>query len=332
MVYSAAIGAVAGVSLGFGILYLFIGYRRRSNKFRNLTFAVFALGYAATLLMGIGYHNATSVAGYLALSRIDAVFVVTALIALIWFVSAYTGYQPRIFLFVLTASYLVTGIGSMLSPGTAYVDPVLTTLTLPWGEEIVNLEGTENIFGIFFLLSKLVTLGFIILAGIVQFRRGERRPATILLAGMSWFIIALFYEILGESGVVAYVPLAETGFIGIAMAMSLEMAGEVIRTEEELATYHLNLEIMVAERTVELEAAQTQLVAQAQETATFEERNRLARDLHDAVTQTIYSAALIAEVLPKVWARSPEEGERNLQKLRQLVRGALAELRPVARR
>ena len=61
--------------------------------------------------------------------------------------------------------------------------------------------------------------------------------------------------------------------------------------------------------------------------AAVEERSRLARDLHDAVTQTVYSASLIAEVLPQVWERNPEEGKRNLMKLRQLVRGALGELR-----
>ena len=61
--------------------------------------------------------------------------------------------------------------------------------------------------------------------------------------------------------------------------------------------------------------------------ATTKERSRLARDLHDAVTQTIYSASLIAEVLPAVWDRNPDEGKRNLIKLRQLVRGALAEMR-----
>jgi signal transduction histidine kinase len=327
MAYNAVIGVVAGVCLGFGILYLFIGYRRRTNKFRNLTFAVFALAYAATLLMGIGYHNANSVASFLALGRIDVIFVLSALVALIWFISAYTSFQPRMFLFILSASIVFSGLGGMLSPSLIYNDPVLTTLTLPWGEEIVNLEGSENIFGIIALLAQLATLGFIIVAGIVQFRRGERKPAVILLAGMSWFIIALFYEILGMSGLVTYVPLAETGFIGIALAMSLQMAGEVFRSEEELVIYRLNLENMVMERTVELEAAQAQLVDQATTTATFEERSRLARDLHDEVTQTIYSAALIAEVLPKVWARSPEEGERNLQKLRQLVRGALAELR-----
>jgi signal transduction histidine kinase len=61
--------------------------------------------------------------------------------------------------------------------------------------------------------------------------------------------------------------------------------------------------------------------------AAAEERQALARDLHDAVTQSLYSASLIAEALPAVWERDPDEGERNLERLRRLVRAALAEMR-----
>ena len=61
--------------------------------------------------------------------------------------------------------------------------------------------------------------------------------------------------------------------------------------------------------------------------AAEEERQRLARDLHDAVTQTIYSAALIAEALPAVWERDPGAGLSNLGRLQRLVRAALAEMR-----
>lgn len=61
--------------------------------------------------------------------------------------------------------------------------------------------------------------------------------------------------------------------------------------------------------------------------AAEEERQRLARDLHDAVTQSIYSASLIAEALPAVWKREPDEGLRTLETLRRLVRAALAEMR-----
>jgi nitrate/nitrite-specific signal transduction histidine kinase len=69
------------------------------------------------------------------------------------------------------------------------------------------------------------------------------------------------------------------------------------------------------------------LYEQAEQTAVAGERNRLARELHDAVTQTLFSANLIADVLPRIWKRDPQEGMQNLEELRQLTRGALAEMR-----
>jgi nitrate/nitrite-specific signal transduction histidine kinase len=69
------------------------------------------------------------------------------------------------------------------------------------------------------------------------------------------------------------------------------------------------------------------LYEQAEQTAISAERNRLARELHDAVTQTLFSANLIADVVPRIWKRDPDEGMKNLEELRQLTRGALAEMR-----
>ena len=69
------------------------------------------------------------------------------------------------------------------------------------------------------------------------------------------------------------------------------------------------------------------LRARAEQAAVAAERSRLARDLHDAVTQTLFSASLIAEVLPRLWERNHDEGLRRLQELRELTRGALAEMR-----
>ncbi len=69
------------------------------------------------------------------------------------------------------------------------------------------------------------------------------------------------------------------------------------------------------------------LYEQAQKVAVVEERQRLARELHDAVTQTLFSASLIAEALPDLWSIDEQEGRQLLQELRQLSRGALAEMR-----
>jgi len=78
---------------------------------------------------------------------------------------------------------------------------------------------------------------------------------------------------------------------------------------------------------VALAIENARLRSQEKEIAIANERNRLARDLHDAVTQTLFSATLIAEVIPKLWKKDTKEGEKRLEELRQLTRGALAEMR-----
>jgi signal transduction histidine kinase len=68
-------------------------------------------------------------------------------------------------------------------------------------------------------------------------------------------------------------------------------------------------------------------VEAAKEAAVTAERNRLARDLHDTVTQTLFSASQIAGVLPRLWERQPDEGRRRTVQLHELTASALAEMR-----
>lgn len=65
----------------------------------------------------------------------------------------------------------------------------------------------------------------------------------------------------------------------------------------------------------------------AQALAALEERQRLARDLHDAVSQTLWSANITAEVLPDLWEQNVDEGRKSLDDLQNFTRGALAEMR-----
>lgn len=69
------------------------------------------------------------------------------------------------------------------------------------------------------------------------------------------------------------------------------------------------------------------LYEHAQTTAATEERQRLARDLHDAVSQTLFSANIIAETLPRLAEQNPERAMKQLSEVSRLTRGALAEMR-----
>jgi two-component system nitrate/nitrite sensor histidine kinase NarX len=78
---------------------------------------------------------------------------------------------------------------------------------------------------------------------------------------------------------------------------------------------------------VALAIENARLRMQAEQAAVMAERNRLARELHDAVSQTLFSISLIADVLPRLWDRNQAKGRQSLEELRQLTRGASAEMR-----
>jgi|GEM_PF-2596392 len=66
---------------------------------------------------------------------------------------------------------------------------------------------------------------------------------------------------------------------------------------------------------------------QAEENAAAKERNRIASELHDSVTQTLFSTSIIAEALPFLLQENDPEAQRNLEQLQVLTRGALSEMR-----
>ncbi len=70
-----------------------------------------------------------------------------------------------------------------------------------------------------------------------------------------------------------------------------------------------------------------QAEAKLQEAAAAQERQRLARELHDSVSQTLFSATMVAQTLPLLWDKGETLVKENLGELARLTRGALAEMR-----
>jgi two-component system nitrate/nitrite sensor histidine kinase NarX len=118
-----------------------------------------------------------------------------------------------------------------------------------------------------------------------------------------------------------------------SMAIPLVIQGEVYggmvfyySEPQEFSEEQVQLAMTFADQ-MALAIENANLYEQAADIAALTERNRLARDLHDAVTQTLFSASLVADVLPKLWERNPELGRQKLEELRMLTRGALSEMR-----
>lgn len=122
-------------------------------------------------------------------------------------------------------------------------------------------------------------------------------------------------------------------YIGCWMGVPLLYRGEVIGMldfdhEQPGAFSERHAQIaMVAARQAATAIANTRLLAEVQGLSAQAERQRLARELHDAVTQQLFSASLISEVLPQLWVSDPTKGAEYLEDLRLLTKGALAEMR-----
>lgn len=73
------------------------------------------------------------------------------------------------------------------------------------------------------------------------------------------------------------------------------------------------------------------LSREARQAAVMRERQRLARDLHDAVSQALSSISLMSQSIVPAWRRDPAEGERRAQRIEELARLAFAEMRALLR-
>ena len=83
----------------------------------------------------------------------------------------------------------------------------------------------------------------------------------------------------------------------------------------------------MAVRGVLTDVTAQQMRGQREQAAATAERQRLAQDLHDAVSQTLYSMAAIAEALPSGGNDNRRWGARGCANLGRLASGALAEMR-----
>jgi PAS domain S-box-containing protein len=116
-----------------------------------------------------------------------------------------------------------------------------------------------------------------------------------------------------------WVPLAVKGRV-------IAVIGLAHSEQDYFKSHHADMAMTLANQAA-ITLVNAELLEDAQSLAILQERQRLARNLHDAVNQSLFSAGLIAEVLPDLWEKDQEDARRSLDDLRNLTRGAIAEMR-----
>lgn len=150
--------------------------------------------------------------------------------------------------------------------------------------------------------------------------------AAVYLNGRPrWMWISVFVALTGASSMVFLEPLR-----GLALGL-VPQAGEIvlaayIAASQEVVAAHARSQAMLSElretnRQLELYASQVE------ELAVIEERNRLARQLHDSVSQTMFSIILNTRATQMLLEKDPGRVRPQLEQLQALVQSTLVKMR-----
>jgi len=172
----------------------------------------------------------------------------------------------------------------------------------------------------------------------------ENSPLGIGLASASGRILSLNQSLMKMLGVTE-LEWSKTSMIDfyddpkdrVALLMQVEKSGFVqefgvrlVRPDGSKFDANLSMSQLVLEGNEVLLGMVQDVTAQItaeQETAVHEERARMARELHDAVTQTILSACLLADATVQSSKSGREIKHHDLNRLAQMLHGALDEMR-----
>lgn len=115
------------------------------------------------------------------------------------------------------------------------------------------------------------------------------------------------------------VPIIATG--RVMGALNLESQQVAAFTTADVAVLETAADILAGA----IENAR--LYQRAQAAAVLEERNRLARELHDSVTQQLFSMTLTAQAARAHLEKNPQRAAQQLERLQETASAALAEMR-----
>jgi ligand-binding sensor domain-containing protein/signal transduction histidine kinase len=139
----------------------------------------------------------------------------------------------------------------------------------------------------------------------------------------------------GPQSLIAMPPhLPVDGSAGDCMLLPLLSRGEVIgllcvrsTSPEHLFTPADSALAQTVAGTLANAVENARLFTEGRNAAAEDERRRLARDLHDSVSQALFAANLTAEVLPTIWEINPDHAQQALGDLQRFTSSALAEMR-----
>src|SRR5205823_10050102 len=118
-------------------------------------------------------------------------------------------------------------------------------------------------------------------------------------------------------------------WMAVPLTLRDQVSGMLVLTSKEenaFTPHHATLALAIANQAA-IAIENARLYAQAQDLAAVEERQKLARELHDSVSQALYGIALGVHTARKPLERDPDRAPESLEYMLSLANAGLAEMR-----
>jgi signal transduction histidine kinase len=183
-------------------------------------------------------------------------------------------------------------------------------------DSLLAVGGVALVTGVILLAHlypRIPTISFAYLLAVLALASARGLYAAILASLLAFFAFLYFLVPPLFTFIIPSVEDWLTLFVFLVTAIITGQLASALRRHAEQAQNR--------EREIRL------LYSQAQELATLQERQRLARELHDSVSQALYGISLGAHTAREALANDPEQAASSLDYVLSLTEAGLAEMR-----
>lgn len=215
----------------------------------------------------------------------------------------------------------------------------LTALTAAWmllGYALPGQGGRPLLAGLHF--AGLLALSSALMAHdplfvmftVALFFRAMVLPRQLVFAGVAATAIALYTAVMGFPGTDADKPFLEHLFVYVGViAIQTVAVGGGLALAARTAEQHRERRLTVARLEAALEenaGLHAQLLTQAREAGVLDERQRMAREIHDTLAQGLTGIVTQIQAAQRVW-ETPEAARTHVDRALGLARESLTEAR-----
>ena len=274
---------IASASLTLAAIHSLVWYKNRRARI-HLLFALTAFSVAAFTYCELWMMRAETPADLLAAVKSAQLSLLGLLVSMTWVVAIYLR-ATRLWL-----AWTACGLRAMfVLVNNLQITEIPTLQHIRFlGESVTVLSGIPNPAMALGQFAALLILVFVADAGIAAWRRGERRQALMVAGSVDFFLLtAMATSIVVIWGRVQAPVVFSLLYLGVIAVMGYELSTGVLRASQLVQE--------LQEERGRLEASNRQIsemfgrLIAAQET----ERTRIARDLHDDVSQRIAGLSIM---------------------------------------